>query len=224
MILKTIFRFYGNLPFNTELLIDVLRTDKYQERLDDFGGDIIPFLIKQGEGVFGYSFDGYWRDIGTIRSFYETNLELTEEHPGFNFYDPDKPIFTHPRFLPCSSMIGCTLKNVLIAEGCLISNATIEHSVIGLRSQISDGTVIRDSILMGADYYGTLRNGAPIGIGRNCEICNAIIDKNSSIGDNVVIKPFPADREVDHPLYAVRDGIVVIPKHSTIPAGTVIAP
>jgi len=135
MILKTIFRFYGNLPFNTELLIDVLRTDKYQERLDDFGGDIIPFLIKQGEGVFGYSFDGYWRDIGTIRSFYETNLELTEEHPGFNFYDPDKPIFTHPRFLPCSSMIGCTLKNVLIAEGCLISNATIEHSVIGLRSQ-----------------------------------------------------------------------------------------
>lgn len=214
----------GIYLFNTELLIDVLRTDKYQERLDDFGGDIIPFLIKQGEGVFGYSFDGYWRDIGTIRSFYETNLELTEEHPGFNFYDPDKPIFTHPRFLPCSSMIGCTLKNVLIAEGCLISNATIEHSVIGLRSQISDGTVIRDSILMGADYYGTLRNGAPIGIGRNCEICNAIIDKNSSIGDNVVIKPFPADREVDHPLYAVRDGIVVIPKHSTIPAGTVIAP
>jgi len=112
----------------------------------------------------------------------------------------------------------------LIAEGCLVSDATIEHSIIGLRSQIGEGSVIKDSILMGADYYGTLRNGAPIGIGKNCQICCAIIDKNASIGDNVVIKPFPVDRDIDHSLYAVRDGIVVIPKHTTIPAGTVIAP
>lgn len=214
----------GIYLFNTNVLMDVLRPDKSKEHLDDFGGDIIPYLIQNGAGVYGYNFDGYWRDIGTIRAFYETNLALTEENPGFNFYDPDKPIFTHPRFLPCSQVIGCTLKNALIAEGCLVSDATIEHSIVGLRSQIGEGSVIKDSILMGADYYGTLRNGAPIGIGKNCQICCAIIDKNASIGDNVVIKPFPIDRDVDHPLYAVRDGIVVIPKHTTIPAGTVIAP
>ncbi len=214
----------GIYLFNTNVLMDVLRPDRTTEQLDDFGGDIIPYLIQNGTGVYGYNFDGYWRDIGTIRSFYETNLALTEENPGFNFYDPDKPIFTHPRFLPCSQVIGCTLKNTLIAEGCLVSDATIEHSIIGLRSQIGEGSVIKDSIVMGADYYGTLRNGAPIGIGKNCQICCAIIDKNASIGDNVVIKPFPVDRDIDHSLYAVRDGIVVIPKHTTIPAGTVIAP
>jgi glucose-1-phosphate adenylyltransferase len=214
----------GIYMFNTNVLMDVLRPDKVEKNLDDFGGDIIPYLIQNGAGVYGYNFDGFWRDIGTIRAFYETNLELTEEDPGFNFYGPDKPIFTHPRFLPCSRVIGCMLKNALIAEGCLISNATIEHSIVGLRSHIGEGSVIKDSIIMGADYYGTLRNGAPIGIGKNCEICCAIIDKNSSIGDNVVIKPFPTDRDIDHSLYSVRDGIVVIPKHTTIPAGTVIAP
>jgi len=113
---------------------------------------------------------------------------------------------------------------VLIAEGCNIEHATIEHSVIGVRSQIGAGSVVKDTIMMGGDYYGVLKNGAPLGIGKNCSIQGAIIDKNSSIGDNVVIKPFPDDMETDHALYTVRDGIVVIPKHTTIPAGTVIAP
>ncbi|HOG58553.1 MAG TPA: glucose-1-phosphate adenylyltransferase [Anaerolineaceae bacterium] len=212
----------GIYMFNTDLLVNVLR--KGGERLDDFGGDIIPHLIGQGASVYGYSFEGYWRDIGTIRSFYETNLELTDDNPGFDFYDPDKPIFTHPRFLPCSRVVGCSLKRVLIAEGCNIEHATVEHSIIGVRSQIGDGSIVRDTIMMGADYYGVLKNGSPLGIGRNCDIQGAIIDKNSSIGDNVVIKPFPPEMEADHALYTVRDGVVVIPKHTTIPAGTVIAP
>jgi glucose-1-phosphate adenylyltransferase len=106
----------------------------------------------------------------------------------------------------------------------VIEDAQIEHSVIGLRSIIGKGTVIKDSIVMGADWYGTLRSGAPIGIGDNCHIEHAIIDKNACIGDGVVIKPFPADKEVDHALYTVRDGVVVIPKHTVIPSGTVIQP
>ncbi|MFZ3069862.1 MAG: glucose-1-phosphate adenylyltransferase [Anaerolineaceae bacterium] len=214
----------GIYLFNTELLVDALRRDKHQDKLDDFGGDIIPYLIKQGAAVYGYSFEGYWRDIGTIRSFYETNLELTEDNAGFDFYDPEKPIFTHPRFLPGSRVDGCQLTRVLLAEGCEIDQAIIDHSVIGVRSIIGKGSKVKDTIMMGGDYYGILKNGAPLGIGKNCDICCAIIDKNSSIGDNVVIKPFPEDKEIDHPLYTVRDGIVVIPKHTTIPAGTVIEP
>ncbi len=111
-----------------------------------------------------------------------------------------------------------------MAEGSEISAKEIEHSVIGLRSVIGTGTIIKDTIVMGADWYGTLNNGSPLGIGRNCNIQGAIIDKNASIGDNVVIKPFPEGHESDHKLYKVREGIVVVPKHTTIPAGTVIQP
>ncbi len=214
----------GIYLFKTDVLVDILRKDNHPDRLDDFGGDIIPYLIKQGAKVSGYSFDGYWRDIGTISSFYETNLQLTEADPGFEFFDQRNPIFTHPRFLPGSRLSGCKMERVLLAEGCVIEDAQIEHSVIGLRSIIGKGTVIKDSIVMGADWYGTLRSGAPIGIGDNCHIEHAIIDKNACIGDGVVIKPFPADKEVDHALYTVRDGVVVIPKHTVIPSGTVIQP
>lgn len=214
----------GIYIFNVDLLSDVLRRDYTDHKLDDFGGDIIPHLIRTGKRVFGYNFEGYWRDIGTIRTFYETNLELTEDNPEFDFFDPGHPIFTHPRYLPGSRVTGATCKNVLLAEGCAIANAVLEHSLIGLRSVIGGGTEIRDTIVMGADWYGNQTNGAPLGIGCNCKIQGAIIDKNASIGDNVIIKPFPADLEVDHALYKVREGIVVIPKNTTIPAGTIIQP
>ncbi len=214
----------GIYMFKMEVLADILNRDREEEKLDDFGGDIIPCLTREGARVFGYSFEGYWRDIGTIRTFYETNLELTEDKPEFDFYDPDNPVFTHPRFLPGSRLNGCTMNHVLIAEGCNAEMASIDHCVIGLRSQIGEGSKLKDTILMGADWYGTLQNGAPIGIGKNCEIQGAIIDKNASIGDNVVIEPFTPNTEVDHPLYHVRDGIVVVPKGTTIPAGTVIKP
>jgi len=214
----------GIYIFNVDLLTDVLRPDYTDHKFDDFGGDIIPHLIRTGKHVFGYNFEGYWRDIGTIRTFYETNLELAEEHPEFDFFDPDHPIFTHPRYLPGSRVTGTTCKSVLLAEGSAIEDAVLEHSLIGLRSVIGGGTEIKDTIVMGADWYGNQTNGAPLGIGRNCKIQGAIIDKNASIGDNVIIKPFPADREVDHALYKVRDGVVVIPKNTTIPAGTIIQP
>ena len=214
----------GIYMFRMDTLMEVLRPDYSDHKLDDFGGDIIPSMIQRERPVYGFNFEGYWRDIGTIRTFYETNLELAEDDPAFDFYDPKNPIFTHPRFLPGSRVNGCSLKQVLMAEGSEISAKEIEHSVIGLRSVIGTGTIIRDTIVMGADWYGTLNNGSPLGIGRNCNIQGAIIDKNASIGDNVVIKPFPEGYESDHKLYKVREGIVVVPKHTTIPAGTVIQP
>ena len=146
----------GIYLFKTKVLIDLLT---YHLRHDDFGGDIIPEAINSHE-VYGFDFDGYWEDIGTIRSFYETNLKLTSPKPAFNFYDPKSPIYTHARFLPGSIVEDSELKDVLIAEGCRIRKAEITHSIVGIRSQIAEGTVIKDSILMGADYYNVEKSRA----------------------------------------------------------------
>ena len=211
----------GIYMFNTKVLIDLLT---YHPRHDDFGGNIIPEAIKSHE-VYGFDFDGYWEDIGTIRSFYETNLRLVSSNPPFNFYDPKAPIYTHARFLPGSVVEDSKLQDVMIAEGCRVRKAEITHSIVGIRSQIAEGTVIKDSILMGADYYEPKKNrDVPLGIGKNCHIESAILDKNVQLGDGVVIKPFPRDKDIDHELYFVRDGIVVIAKDTLIPSGTRIAP
>jgi glucose-1-phosphate adenylyltransferase len=207
----------GIYLFNTDVLIDLLQSNP---TFDDFGGDIIPFAIKN-RAVYGFGFDGYWRDIGTIRSFYETNLELTTQNPPFNFYDTEHPIFTHSRFLPGSIVEDSNLKDVLLAEGCQIQRAEISHSVIGVRSVISAGTVIKDSIIMGADYYSNeLPAQPPIGIGTNCHIEGAIVDKNARIGANVVIRPFPRGTDISTDNWTVQDGIVVVPKDSVLPSGT----
>jgi len=211
----------GIYLFNAETLIDLLTQ---HPDFDDFGADIIPYSI-QNCSVYGYDFDGYWADIGTIRSFYETNLALTIANPPFNFYDPVHPIYTHARFLPGSTVENSVLQDVLLAEGCRIQNAQITHSVIGIRSVIGSGTMIKDSIVMGADYYANEMPGqVPIGIGANCHIEGAIIDKNARIGANVVIRPFPPVTKFINENWAVQDGIVVVPKNSVIPAGTHIEP
>jgi glucose-1-phosphate adenylyltransferase len=211
----------GIYLFKTKVLIDMLT--QFPE-YDDFGGDIIPEAIKS-LSVYGFDFDGYWEDIGTIRSFYETNLKLTRSNPPFNFYDPKAPIYTHARYLPGSIVEDSKLQDVLIAEGCRIRQAEITHSIVGIRSQISEGSVIKDSILMGADYYAPKKSPEiPIGIGRNCHIESAILDKNVQIGDGVVIKSFTDSPDIDHELYFVRDGIVVIAKDTVIPPGTCIEP
>jgi glucose-1-phosphate adenylyltransferase len=211
----------GIYMFNTKVLINLLT---YHPRHDDFGGNIIPEAIQSHE-VYGFDFDGYWEDIGTIRSFYETNLKLASSNPPFNFYDPKAPIYTHARFLPGSIVEDSKLQDVLIAEGCRVRKADITHSIVGIRSQIAEGTVIKDSIVMGADYYEPKKNrDVPLGIGENCHVESAILDKNVQLGDGVVIKPFPRDKDIDHELYFVRDGIVVIAKDTMIPSGTHIEP
>lgn len=209
--------------FNTEVLIDLLENSS----AEDFGGQIIPNAIHSHK-VFGFDFDDYWEDIGTIRSFYETNLKLTHPDAPFNFYDPVRPIYTRPRYLPGSVVDGATLSNVLLTDGCLIGRAEIHDSIVGLRSQIADGVRIRNTILMGADYYDVpgspLPGGIPIGVGANSEIEGAIIDKNVRIGEGVVIKPFPRGVEIFEDNWVVQDGIVVIPKSTILHAGTYIGP
>ncbi len=205
----------GIYMFKTKVLVDLLT---YHRRHDDFGGEIIPEAI-HSHNVYGFDFDGYWQDIGTIRSFYETNLELTLPNSPFNFYDPKLPIYTHGRFLPGSVVVDSRLTDVLLAEGCRIQKAEITHSVVGIRSQVSAGARIKDSILMGSDYYSE-----EIGVGPNCDIEGAILDKNVRIGEGVVIRPFPRGTDMDREKWFVRDGIVVLPKDVEIPAGTQIAP
>lgn len=213
----------GIYIFNTEMLIDLLESST----AEDFGGQIIPAAIHSHK-VFGFDFEGYWEDIGTIRSFYETNLSLARPNAPFNFYDPVRPIYTRPRYLPGSVIAGATLHNVLLTDGCQIRRADISDSIIGLRSQIADNVHMTDTILMGADYYdepGTpLPGGIPIGVGPDCQIEGAIIDKNVRIGEGVVIRPFPRGTEIDNGNWVVQDGIVVIPKSTILYPGTHITP
>lgn len=213
----------GIYMFKTSVLIDMLTNFP---DYDDFGKDVIPNSIRT-HAVYGYDFDGYWQDIGTIRSFYETNLALAGKNPPFNFFDPERPIYTNPRNLPGSVVEDSELKDVQLAEGCRIQKASITNSIIGLRSQIGAGTQIKDTIMMGSDYYNSpsIRPAdVPIGIGANCIIEGAILDKNVRIGEGVVIKPFPRGTEMDAGTWVVQDGIVVIPKDTIILPNTRIAP
>jgi len=213
----------GIYLFNTDVLIDLLDNTAHE----DFGGKIIPNAIHSHD-VFGFDFDGYWEDIGTIRSFYETNLSLTRPDAPFNFYDPQLPIYTRPRYLPGSVIDGATLHNVLLADGCHLHKAKINDSIVGLRSQIAGGVRMSSTILMGADYYedpgASAPGGIPIGIGKDCQIDSAIIDKNVRIGEGVVIKPFPRGAAIESGNWVVQDGIVVIPKDAILYPGTTIGP
>jgi glucose-1-phosphate adenylyltransferase len=211
----------GIYVFKTQVLIDLL--NDYPD-FDDFGSDVIPHAIGR-HPIVGFDFDGYWQDIGTIRSFYDTNLDLTRPDAPFTFYDAQSPIYTHSRFLPGSILSESRLTDVLLTEGCVIRQSDITRSIIGLRSLIGAGTVIKDSIVMGADYYEHKgKTCVPIGIGAGCHIEGAILDKNVRIADRVTIRPFPRGTELDAGTYVVQDGIVVIPKGTVLPAGTVIGP
>lgn len=211
----------GIYLFKTEVLVDLLTS---HPDFDDFGHHVIPFAISR-MNVSGFDFDGYWQDIGTIRSFYDVNLELTRPNPEFNLYDAHHPIYTHSRFLPGSICSDTKLKDVLLCEGCVIEGGgEITHSIIGVRSQIGPCTRILDSIVMGADYYQRLHKEVPLGIGPDCHIEGAILDKNVSIGAGVVIRPFPRGTELDAGDYVVQDGIVVVPKNTVLCAGTRIGP
>ena len=208
----------GIYIFNRETLIAALDNDHV-----DFGKHVIPELIEKFR-VMAYIFQGYWEDIGTIRSFFDANLMLTDAVPAFNFFDTVTPIYTHARFLPGSKLNGATIKQAIISDGCIIDDAHIERSVIGVRSYIKSGTTIRDSVVMGADFYdvdNAARGALPdLGIGHNCVINQAIIDKNARVGDGVVITPEGKPDHFDGPNYYIRDGIVIVPKGGVIPAGT----
>jgi glucose-1-phosphate adenylyltransferase len=214
----------GIYVFNRELIRELL-----DNPLSDFGKHIIPNAISTRR-VFSYVFQGYWEDIGTIRSFFEANLDLVSELPRFNFFDMSSPIFSRPRFLPGSKINGAQIEHALVTDGCIINDAHIKNSIVGLRTFVGAGTRLDRVIILGCDFYESEESirkheheGKPrIGIGSNCKIDNAIIDKNARIGNNVVISPAGKPENVDHELYFIRDGIVVIPKGAAIPHGTVI--
>jgi glucose-1-phosphate adenylyltransferase len=212
----------GIYVFNRKVLIDCLQNDD-----DDFGKHIIPSAL-QSHKVMAYIFQGYWEDIGTIRAFFEANLALTDTVPPYNFFDRSSPIYTRPRFLPASKVNAATVRRAIVGDGCIISDAHIERTVIGIRSIIETGATIRNSVIMGADFYEDEANEVfqeagprpPIGIGRNSVIDRAIIDKNARIGESVVITPDGKAPNVDSLNYFIRDGVVVIPKNAVIPDGT----
>lgn len=214
----------GIYVFNREVVRALL-----DNTLTDFGKHIIPKAI-QTHKVFSYVFQGYWEDIGTIRSFFEANLDLVSELPRFNFFDMSAPIFSRPRFLPGSKINGAQIDHALVSDGCIINHAKISSSIIGLRTIVGAGTELHRVVSLGCDYYESNESidqhehaGKPrIGIGEGCRIENAIIDKNARVGNKVMISPAGKAENLDHALYHIRDGVVIIPKDATIPHGTVI--
>ena len=209
----------GIYVFNRNVLVECL-----DNNFADFGKNIIPTAIEKYR-VQAYIFQGYWEDIGTIGAFFEASLNLTDRDAKFSFNEFDAPVYTHARFLPASIVRSSKVDRSLLCDGCIIERATIDHSIIGVRSIIGEGTVLKNVILMGADYYeadlGVYGGGPPhVGIGRNCSIQDAIIDKNARIGDNVVISPENKDKEMTGEGFYIRDGIVVIPKNSVIVSHT----
>jgi glucose-1-phosphate adenylyltransferase len=209
------------------LLSDLLLED--YRTATDFGKEIIPSSISNHK-VASYQYEGYWTDIGNIYSFFEANLALTQELPDFNLFDNDNPVYTRARMLPPAKISGTTLEKTIIAEGSIILASRVENSVIGIRTRIGHGTTIVSCYIMGGDYYETLEEmlnatekGLPkIGIGDRCYIKNTIIDKNCRIGNDVRINGGAHLPNVNHELYTVKDGIVVVKKGAILPDGFVI--
>lgn len=213
----------GLYMFTRRALKDLLDSEHV-----DFGSGVLPAAIERFH-VFAYPFESYWEDIGTIRAFYEANLGLAQPNPDFSFHDERFPIYTHPRFLPGSRIGGTKIDRALICDGCDVDASWIENSLVGIRSVVGRDVELRDTVMMGADYYeGETRQGPTgrpcLGIGAGSRITGAIIDKNACIGKSVVVRPFPPGTELETEQYSVQDGIVVIPKDAVIPDRTTIAP
>lgn len=219
----------GVYAFRTDILLNLLRW-RYPNS-NDFGSEIIPAAVKEFN-VQAYVFGDYWEDIGTIKSFYEANLALTDEFPKFEFYDPKTPFYTSPRFLPPTKIDKCKIKDAIISHGCFLRECMIEHSIVGERSRLDTGVELKDTLMMGADYYQTeseiaslLAQGkVPMGIGRDTKIRNCIIDKNARIGKNVIIRNKDGVQEGNwqEEGFCIRSGITVILEKATINDGTVI--
>jgi glucose-1-phosphate adenylyltransferase len=215
----------GVYLFGQSVLSDLLaHTDS-----KDFGREVIPQAIGERK-VCGHFFDGYWEDIGTIRSFFEAHMDLTRPLPRFDFYDEERPIFTTPRFLPGSKIVASDVENAILCEGSIVNRSRVRDSIIGIRSRIGENCRLERAVIMGADYYESrealARNrdrGLPdVGIGRDCEIREAIIDKNARIGHGVRLVNAQGLTSASAESYNIVDGITVVPKDAVIPDGTVI--
>ncbi|HNT00167.1 MAG TPA: sugar phosphate nucleotidyltransferase [Polyangiaceae bacterium] len=213
----------GIYVFEKRTLWDALT----QNSLSDFSKEIIPSLVGTVP-IYAFPFEGYWRDIGTVRAFFEANLELTSPSPPFNFFEPGRVIYTHPRFLPASRLQRCTIDQAIVADGCIIIDAVLERSVIGVRSMIHEGSRLKNVVMMGQDQYESpeaetsakARGLPPIGIGKSCFIENAILDKNARIGDDVSLSPAGLPDDFEQGDVAVRDGVLIVTKNGVVPSGS----
>lgn len=195
----------------------------------DFGREVIPHLLGRVD-MRAFAFEGYWEDIGTVKSFFEANLSLTDLVPPFNFFDAEHPVYTRARYLPATKMNSGHLDRVIVAGGAIVTQATLSHVVVGVRSVIREGSTLDHVVMMGADYYETVEDkaankeaGRPhVGVGKNCVIRNAIIDKNARIGDNVRLSPVGKPDLFQQGSVVVRDGVLIVTKNGTVPSGTVI--
>lgn len=211
----------GIYVFSRSVLNEGLAND-----MKDFGKEVIPSLLGKKK-LCSYIFEGYWEDIGTVRAFFEANLALAQPLPPFNFFDRSAPIYTHPRYLPASKINRCDIDHVVIGDGCLVTDSTLRHCVIGIRSILGENSHLQDVVMMGADYYQTeaevqadFANNLPaLGVGKNCKITRTIIDKNARIGDGVHLSPEgKADGDFPHGV-VIRDGILCVTKDAVIPSG-----
>ncbi len=214
----------GIYLFNRACLEQLFRE---QDKADDFGKEIIPYAIKSGYKVASYAYDNYWTDIGTIRSFFEANIALTDPVPEFNLFDNKSMIYTRPRMLAPSKIFGTFFHRSIIAEGCIVHARQIDRSIIGIRSRIGEDTEISQAVIMGNDSYETLEqlkqlDKPAMGIGKQCFIRNAIVDKNARIGDRVRIHGGGAIADEEQENYVIKDGIVVVKKNAIIANDTVI--
>ena len=217
----------GIYVFNKEILYQFL--NELHPNATDFGKEIIPDSIANYK-VLSYQYDGYWTDIGNIYSFFEANIALTQDVPLFNLFDSAQKVYTRARMLPPAKVSGTIINKAILAEGCIIHAKEVTSSVVGIRARVGKDTVIKNTYIMGCDYYENIdqiqeknKKGIPIlGIGERCIIEDAIIDKNCSIGNDVTIKGGVHLEKVDHPLYTIKDGIVVVKKGAVIPNGYII--
>lgn len=214
----------GIYLFDREALVKSLDNE-----MKDFGKEIIPGLLGKSR-LSSFIFDGYWEDIGTVSSFFEANLSLVSDSPPFDFFEADYPVYTHARYLPASRVNKCSIDHAIIADGCIIQDAQLDHCVIGVRSIIRGGSKLQQTIMMGSDCFETPadlkqcdeKGIPPLGVGRNCRITKAIIDKNARIGNNVTLSPDGKADESEGNGYYIRDGIIVVLKGAVIPDGSTI--
>ncbi len=206
----------GIYVFSRPVLLDLL----HNTGMTDFGREIIPAAL-QTHRVRAYLHDGYWADVGTVESFYEANIMLTEPHAPFKFYDPRRPVYTHERFLPPSHLRSCSVRESIVSEGCFLEECTIEQSVIGIRTHVFRGTRITRSVLLGADMYES-EGTASLGVGRDVTLDRVIIDKNATIGDGARLVNTAGVMEADGDGYFIRSGIIIVPKGGRIKPGTTI--
>ena len=211
----------GIYVFSRDALLDALE----RESATDFGRELIPAALDASH-VHSHLFRGYWADVGTVDSFYDANIRLTQPGAPFTFYDPRRPVYTHPRFLPGSRVTSSELRDVVIAEGCYLDRCSIESSVVGIRTNVQPGATVRRSVLLGADFYeadddATVRGDNPrLGIGRDVVLDGVIVDKNARIGDCARLVNEAGVQDADGDGYFIRSGVIVVPKDGVVKPGS----